>query len=64
MAENKIDNLYKKIFRVSSLSMTEEEKAVELLQYYRWNGKEFSDIEDLLLYINDEELFIYTNSYI
>lgn len=64
MAENKIDNLYKKIFRVSSLSMTDEEKAVELLQYYRWNGKEFSDIEDLLLYINDEELFIYTNSYI
>lgn len=64
MAENKIDNLYKKIFRVSSFSMTDEEKAVELLQYYRWNGKEFSDIEELLLYINDEELFIYTNLYI
>lgn len=64
MADNKIDNLYKRIFRVSALSMTDEEKAVELLQYYRWNGKEFSNIEDLLLYINDEELFIYTNSYI
>lgn len=63
MAENKIDNLYKKIFRISSLNMTYEEKSVELLQYYSWKGKDFSNIEELLLYINDEELFIYSNLY-
>ncbi|WP_040191540.1 hypothetical protein [Clostridium culturomicium] len=63
MAENKIDNLYKKIFRISSLNMTDEEKSVELLQYYSWKGKDFSNIEELLLYINDEELFIYSNLY-
>lgn len=63
MAENKIDNLYKKIFRISSLNMTDEKKSVELLQYYSWKGKDFSNIEELLLYINDEELFIYSNLY-
>lgn len=63
MAENKIDNLYKKIFRISSLNMTDEEKSVELLQYYSWKGKDFSNIDELLLYINDEELFIYSNLY-
>ncbi|MDU4889238.1 MAG: hypothetical protein E6344_05460 [Clostridium sp.] len=64
MAENKIDNLYKKIFRGSSFIMTDEEKAIELLQYYSWKGKDFSNIEELLLYINDEELFIYSNLYV
>lgn len=61
MRGDKIIKIYESIFRNKGSYLSEDEMGEEILEYYASKGKEFSTIDELIQYVDEEEHFIYFN---
>lgn len=61
MSLDKIRKIYRSIFRSEGRYLSEEEMVEEILEYYARKGKYFSDIDEVIKYVEDEEHFMFFN---